>query len=84
LSSSKPADSAARVGFEPTTETSEESENLLCKAAADESEADLEQDGESEFMKSVKARIVIQPVMASLKKNAEFTFDYLLFIILAS
>ena len=43
---------------------------------------DVEEEGD--FFKSITARIIIQPVVATLRRNAEFTFDYLIFIILAS
>ena len=51
------------------------------KATGADTEKEVE---ESDFVKSIKSRIIIQPVVASLKRNAEFTFDYLMFIILAS
>ena len=51
------------------------------KAIGADTEKEVE---ESDFVKSIKSRIIIQPVVASLKRNAEFTFDYLMFIILAS
>lgn len=44
----------------------------------------VEEEESSAFMKSIKSRIIVQPIVNGLKKNAEFTFDYLMFCVLAS
>ncbi|XP_041360345.1 uncharacterized protein LOC121376516 [Gigantopelta aegis] len=50
-------------------------------------EVDLEalaEENKSEFKKSIKSRLVVNQVIESVESNAQFTFDYLMLIILAS
>ncbi|KAK3612573.1 hypothetical protein CHS0354_042074 [Potamilus streckersoni] len=46
--------------------------------------SDFSNEKESSFKKSIKSRLVVHQVVSSVRANAEFTFDYLLLIVLAS
>ncbi|KAL3869085.1 hypothetical protein ACJMK2_041811 [Sinanodonta woodiana] len=46
--------------------------------------SDYSNEKESSFKKSIKSRLVVHQVVSSVRANAEFTFDYLLLIVLAS
>lgn len=62
--------------------TGEETEES--STPVDEKEPSAEaQEKESKFKKSIKSRLIVQQVVDSVRGNAEFTFDYLLLIMLA-
>ncbi|KAK3090502.1 hypothetical protein FSP39_012352 [Pinctada imbricata] len=58
------------------------------ETAEDDEDDNASDDGDKEmegkFKKSIRARMLVTQVVNSVKENAEFTFDYVLLIILAS
>ncbi|XP_067928797.1 uncharacterized protein [Watersipora subatra] len=76
-----PPSPAMRVDFADDPES-----EMLLEAESDGviKKAEIEQMEKSDFFKSIKARIIVQPIIAALRQNAEFTFDYLVFVVLAS